>query len=126
MEQETGLDVRVVRPGAEIDLVGRLDSRTAAMLREILQRSVDDGEGDLLLHIGALEIWDSAGLGVLVGAHRRARRAGRRVVLTPGPPRHLRPPRATNVYRLFVVQPLGAWSLASPPDHPLARGAPPP
>jgi anti-sigma B factor antagonist len=108
MEQETGLDVRVVRPGTEMDLVGRLDSRTASMLREILQRSVDDGEGDLLLHIGSLEIWDSAGLGVLVGAHRRARRAGRRVVLTEVPPRHLRLLRATKLHRLFVVEPLVA------------------
>jgi anti-anti-sigma factor len=108
MEHETGLDVRVVRPWAEIDLVGRLDSRTASTLREILQRSVDDGEGDLLLHIGSLEIWDSAGLGVLVGAHRRARRAGRRVVLTEVPPRHLRLLRATKLHRLFVVEPLVA------------------
>ena len=70
-----------------------------------LHACVDEGEGDLLLHIGALEIWDSAGLGVLVGAHRRARRAGRRVVLTEVPPRHLRLLRATRLHRLFVVEP---------------------
>jgi anti-sigma B factor antagonist len=108
MEQETGLDVRVVRPGTEIDLVGRLDRRTAPTVREILSRCVDEGEGDLLLHIGSLEIWDSAGLGVLVGAHRRARRAGRRVVLTEVPPRQLRLLRATKLHRLFVVEPLVA------------------
>jgi anti-sigma B factor antagonist len=108
MGQETGLDVRVVRPGAEVDLVGRLDSRTASSLRELLQQYVDEGEGDLLLHIGSLEIWDSAGLGVLVGAHRRARRAGRRIVLTEVPPRHLRLLKATKLHRLFVVEPLVA------------------
>ena len=73
---------RVLRPGAEVDLVGRLDGRTAPLVRETLHACIDEGEGDLLLHIGSLEIWDAAGLGVLVGAHRRARRAGRRVVLT--------------------------------------------
>src|SRR3954452_11325119 len=104
MEQETGLDVRVVQPGAKIDLVGRLDSRTASTLREILQRNVDDGEGDLLLHIGSLEIWDSAGLGVVGGARRRAGRVGRRIVLTEVPPRHLRLLRATKLHRLFVVE----------------------
>jgi anti-sigma B factor antagonist len=108
MEQETRLDVRVVRPGAEIDLVGWLDSRTASTLRELLQQYVDEGEGDLLLHIGSLEIRDSAGLGVLVGAHRRARRAGRRIVLTEVPPRHLRLLKATKLHRLFVVEPLVA------------------
>src|SRR5947209_5519176 len=105
MQQETGLEIRVVRPGAEIDLVGRLDSRTASNLRETLSQCIDVGEGDLLLHIGSLEIWDSAGLGVLVGARRRAGRAGRRVVLTEVPPRHLRLLRATKLHRLFVVEP---------------------
>ncbi|HVN11415.1 MAG TPA: STAS domain-containing protein [Kineosporiaceae bacterium] len=106
MERE--LDVRVIRPGAEVDLVGRLDVRTASMVRETLQACVDEGEGDLLLHVGSLEIWDSAGLGVLVGVHRRARRAGRRIVLTDVPPRHLRLLRATRLHRLFVVEPVVA------------------
>src|SRR4051812_50181934 len=90
MEQETRLDVRVVRPGVEIDLVGWLDSRTASTLRELLQQYVDEGEGDLLLHIGSLEIRDSAGLGVLVGAHRRGRRPGGG---PPGPQGAPPPPR---------------------------------
>jgi anti-sigma B factor antagonist len=106
MERE--LVVRVIRPGAEVDLVGRLDARTASGVRETLHACVDEGEGDLLLHVGALEIWDSAGLGVLVGAHRRARRAGRRIVLTEVPPRHLRLLKATRLHRLFVVEPLVA------------------
>lgn len=99
------LVVRVIRPGAEIDVAGRLDVRTAPWGREVLQACVDQGEGDLLLHVGSLEIWDSAGLGVLVGAHRRARRANRRVVLTEVPPRHLRLLKATRLHRLFVVEP---------------------
>jgi anti-sigma B factor antagonist len=103
MERE--LVVRVIRPGAEIDLAGRLDVRTASRGREVLRACVDEGEGDLLVHVGSLEIWDSAGLGVLVGAHRRARRANRRVVLTEVPPRHLRLLKATRLHRLFVVEP---------------------
>ena len=106
MERE--LEIRVIRPGIEVDLVGRLDARTSSLVRDTLQACVDEGAGDLLLHVGSLEIWDSAGLGVLVGAHRRARRAGRRVVLTDVPPRHLRLLRATKLHRLFVVEPLVA------------------
>lgn len=106
MERE--LVVRVIRSGAEVDLVGRLDVRTASTAREMLHACVDDGEGDLLLHVGSLEIWDSAGLGVLIGANRRARRAGRRVVLTEVPARHLRLLKATRLHRLFVVEPLVA------------------
>lgn len=106
MERE--LVVRVIRPGAEVDLVGRLDARTASSVRETLHACVDEGEGDLLLHVGSLEIWDSTGLGVLVGARRRALRVGRRVVLTEVPPRHLRLLKATRLHRLFVVEPLVA------------------
>jgi anti-anti-sigma factor len=102
------LVVRIIRPGAEVDLLGRLDVKTASTVREMLHACVDEGEGDLLLHVGSLEIWDSAGLGVLVGAHRRARRAGRRIVLTEVPPRHLRLLKATRLHRLFVVEPLVA------------------
>jgi anti-anti-sigma factor len=103
MERE--LTVRVIRAGAEVDLVGRLDAKSAPLVRDALHACVDEGEGDLLLHIGELEIWDSTGLGVLVGAHRRSRRAGRRIVLTEVPPRHLRLLKATKLHRLFVVEP---------------------
>ena len=103
MERE--LELRVVRPGAEVDLVGRLDAKSASGARDLLHACIDDGDGDLLLHVGELEIWDSTGLGVLVGAHRRARRANRRIVLTEVPPRHLRLLKATKLHRLFVVEP---------------------
>jgi anti-sigma B factor antagonist len=73
MERE--LVVRVVRPGAEVDLVGRLDARTASTARDLLHGCIDEGDGDLLLHVGELEIWDSTGLGVLVGALKRLRAA---------------------------------------------------
>jgi anti-sigma B factor antagonist len=106
MERE--LEIRVVRPGEEVDLVGRLDGKTASWVRDALHACVDEGQGDLLVHVGELELWDAAGLGVLVGAHRRARRAGRRLVLTDVPPRHVRILRATRLHRLFVVEPLVA------------------
>ncbi len=103
MERE--LKVRIIRAGAEVEIAGRLDAKSAPTVRDTLHACVDEGGGDLLLHVGELEIWDSTGLGVLVGAHRRARRAGRRVVLTEVPPRHLRLLKATRLHRLFVVEP---------------------
>jgi anti-anti-sigma factor len=103
MERE--LELRVIRPGVEVDLVGRLDAKSASGARDVLHVCIDAGDGDLLLHVGELEIWDSTGLGVLVGAHRRARRANRRIVLTEVPPRHLRLLKATKLHRLFVVEP---------------------
>ncbi len=40
-----------------------------------------DGQGDLVLDCAGLTAVDATGLGVLVGAHRRAQRAGRVLVL---------------------------------------------
>lgn len=99
------LQVEMVRQGSEVVLSGRLDARTAAVARALLSELVGGGEGDVLLHVRDLEIWDASGLGVLVGAHRRARQAGRRLVLTNVPPRQLRLLRATRLHRLITLEP---------------------
>lgn len=62
-------------------LTGRLDVHAAADARLLLAEAVDNGAGELVLDLAALEAVDATGLGVLVGAHRRAQRAGRTLVL---------------------------------------------
>lgn len=99
------LQVEMLQDGREVALSGRLDVRTAPIARALLAELVESGEGDVLVHVGALEIWDASGLGVLVGAHRRARRTGRRLVLTEVPPRQLRLLRATKLHRLITLEP---------------------
>ena len=102
------LHIEVLRPGADIAVRGRLDVHSAPAVRAALHNIIDDGIGDVLIHGDALEIWDACGLGVLVGAHRRARQAGRRVVLTGLPSRELRLLRATRLIRVFTVEPAAA------------------
>lgn len=75
-----------VARGHLLALTGRLDVSAAADARLALAEAVDDGEGDLVLDLGALETVDVTGLGVLVGAHRRAGRSGRTLVLRDVPP----------------------------------------
>ena len=99
------LRAEVIRRGAEVVLSGRLDARSAVAARALLRDVVDGGEGDVLLHVGELEIWDAGGLGVLIGAHRRARQARRRLVLVDVPPRQLRLLRATRLHRLLTLEP---------------------
>jgi len=101
-------NIEVLRPGADIAVRGRLDVHSAPAVRSALHHLIDDGIGDVLIHGEGLEIWDSCGLGVLVGAHRRARQAGRRVVLTGLPARELRLLRATRLIRVFAVEPASA------------------
>jgi anti-anti-sigma factor len=64
-----------------VALTGRLDVHAATDVRNALAQAVDDGEGELVLDLALLEAIDATGLGVLVGAHRRAQRAGRTLVL---------------------------------------------
>jgi anti-sigma B factor antagonist len=103
MTQE--LMIEILRAGEELILSGRLDSHAATRAREILHDAVDGGRGDLLLHVAGLEIWDSVGLGVLVGVQRRSKRTGRRLVLTEVPPRQERLLRVTRLSRGVAVKP---------------------
>lgn len=59
---------------AELVVGGRLDVRSAADARTVLHSAVDDGAGDLVLNLTELDSWDATGLGVIMGAHRRAGR----------------------------------------------------
>lgn len=68
-------------PGREATITGPVGVHTVPELRAQLQQLLHAGEGDLVLHLGDAEIRDATGLGVLVGLHQRARRAGRRLVI---------------------------------------------
>jgi anti-sigma B factor antagonist len=100
-----GLKIDVLRHGVELTLSGRLDARSAPSVRASLHEAIDDGSGDLTVNLGALEIWDATGLGVLAGASRRARRLGRRLVLTEVRPRELRLLRVARVPRTAAIHP---------------------
>lgn len=71
----------VVVPGGLLSVSGRLDVAAAADVRMALAEALAAGDGDLLLDLSRLTALDATGLGVLVGGHRRAQRAGRVLVL---------------------------------------------
>lgn len=71
--------------GCLVALSGRLDVRAAADVRLELAEAVDNGHGELVVDLTELVAVDATGLGVLVGAHRRAQRAGRTLVLEDVP-----------------------------------------
>ena len=74
-----------VEPGQVVHLAGRLDVHAAADARLALAAAVEGGSGDLVIDLALLDAVDATGLGVLVGAHRRAGRAGRTLVLRDVP-----------------------------------------
>ncbi|MBA2695185.1 MAG: STAS domain-containing protein [Ornithinimicrobium sp.] len=96
------LDVVVEAPGRELRLRGALNVRTVPNLRADLQRALEGGEGDLVLHLGEAEIHDATGLGVLVGAHHRALRRGRRLVIAEASDRLERLLRVTKLHLVLA------------------------
>ncbi|WP_345711685.1 STAS domain-containing protein [Kineococcus glutinatus] len=96
------------QPGRLVRLHGRLDVHSVPDVREALHRAVDGGTGDLVAGLGDAHIADATGLGVLVGAHRRAQRQGRRLVLDDVPPPVLRLLRVTRLYRVLPLAPVPA------------------
>lgn len=102
------LMIDVVTPGELLRLNGRLDTRSATSTRSVLHEAVDIGAGELTIEMHRTEIWDGAGLGVLVGTARRARQSDRRLVLTGVQARELRLLRVARVTWSSSVQPAAA------------------
>jgi anti-anti-sigma factor len=97
------MDVQVESSGSSptVTLVGRLDVRTAADVREALHWELDSGLGDLVVDVSDVRVTDATGLGVLVGAHRRAGRAGRRLIIQNARPELCRMLVATRLNRIL-------------------------
>lgn len=90
--------------GQVVTLRGRLDATGAAHAREALDTALARGAGPLYVDVSDVELIDVIGLGVLVGAHRRAERSGRRLVLRGVPPRMVRVLRLTRLDRILATE----------------------
>ena len=103
-----------------VTLEGRLDVSTATDARLLLHRSIDAGIGDLAVDLARLGALDASGLGVLIGAHRRALRAGRRMFLRNVPPQVMRVLWVTRLQRVLLVEELAAPTTVVLPQETLA------
>lgn len=98
------MDLQISVDAREVVLDGRLDVRTVADVRAALHSAIDSGTGPLVLDMSRAEVADATGLGVLVGAHRRAGRAGRSLVLRQVSPKLARLLLATRLHRVLKVE----------------------
>jgi anti-anti-sigma factor len=89
---------------SELHLGGALDVHTAADLRIALHEAIDRGTGDLVVDLSGVDGADITGLSVLVGAHRRAGRFGRRLVLRNVPAQLSRLLLVTRLHRILHVE----------------------
>ena len=69
------LDIRVERDGATcvVTLQGEVDVYTAPRLKDTLVEAIEDGCAYVIVNLEDVAFIDSSGLGVLVGALRRAK-----------------------------------------------------
>lgn len=70
-----------ISPPQTVTLVGAVDVRNVGEIRLSLHTAIDSGHGPLRVDVSGLELGDDAALGVLLGAHRRARRVGRSMII---------------------------------------------
>ena len=108
------VQVRAHHTGQEVAITGRIDVHTVPDVRLLLHEIIDTGTGDVLMRLQHAEIGDATGLGVLVEAYNRARRAGRRLAVVDMSARTQRLLRASRLDRSLVHKDAVAPSTVAP------------
>lgn len=108
------VEVRPHQTGQEVAISGRIDVHTVPDVRLLLHEIIDTGTGDVLMRLEGAEIGDATGLGVLVEAYNRARRAGRRLAVVDMTARTERLLRASRLDRSLVRRDAGGSGTVAP------------
>ncbi|HVV31253.1 MAG TPA: STAS domain-containing protein [Mycobacteriales bacterium] len=99
------IDIHHPLPGQAVRLVGSVGAGNVAEVRQALHEAIDHGIGDLTVDVDKLRLADATGLGALLGAHRRASRASRTLVLVQVGPSLNRVLTYTRLNRVLVTKP---------------------
>ena len=97
-------------------LEGELEVSEAPALRDLLGSLIAGPQSRILLDLGQVSFIDSSGIGVLVGAHRRAEEAGARIGLAApnaGVRRVFELTRTDRVLRIYDSVPDGVAALGA-------------
>lgn len=86
-----------------VEIGGYIDLRTCGRLRENLLELSDRGHCLLAMDMSGVDFMDSSGLGVLVGARKRAVASGGMLVLVNAPDRVVRVLRITGLTKVFPL-----------------------
>jgi anti-sigma B factor antagonist len=91
-------------PGTVLHVTGRLDGTSVSDTRERLHALIARTGSDVILDVSGVEWLDVTGLGMIVDAHRRLRREGRRLVLRGCAPRVRRALAVTKLSRVMTIE----------------------
>jgi anti-sigma B factor antagonist len=89
---------------AVVNVQGEVDVYTAPRLREELHRSLDQGSHKLVVNLADVAYMDSSGLGVLIGALKRAREENGDLVVAAPNARIARILEVTGLSKIFNVR----------------------
>ncbi|MFI0981432.1 STAS domain-containing protein [Streptomyces sp. NPDC021093] len=108
------VEVRTEGRSEIVTPAGELDHHTAELLREPLERALDEGRTRLVIDCSLLEFCDSTGLNVLLGARLKAEAAGGAVHLAGMQPVVARVFEITGAEAVFTVHDSLEAALAPP------------
>jgi anti-sigma B factor antagonist len=97
---------------------GEVDLSTIPQLSEQLESLINDGQVDLIIDMAGVNFIDSTGLGVLVGARKKALAKDGSVQLARLQPKVLKIFRITQLTEIFPVYESVADALESVSGHP--------
>lgn len=97
VSETAGADVVVVKVHGEVDVY------TAPKMKEEMQRCIDTGLTNVVVDLAGVAYMDSSGLGVLIGALKRAREAGGELIVSAPNARIARIMDVTGLGRIFNV-----------------------
>ncbi|MGO8670533.1 MAG: STAS domain-containing protein [Capsulimonadaceae bacterium] len=131
---EFEIDCQVVSEVPTVYLSGELDSYSSPRIRLVLEKVIDGARPSVVVHLGALEYIDSAGLAVLVAAQNAAKDRGGRLLLVGPSPGVARVFRVTGLDSIFVIfeteecahEHLRLMQATAPPRAQTPATAPPP
>ena len=107
------IDISTRDSSATISPVGEIDLDTVGLLSASLSDTIAAGATHVVVDFAHVTYIDSAGLGALVGAHKKLRAAGGALVLRCEHPRVMRLLTITGLTKLFTIEPTGASELTS-------------
>jgi len=99
------LDIQASRDGdvCVVTLEGEVDVYTASQLKEVLVNTIEGGCANVVVDLDQVSFIDSSGLGVLVGALRRAKERAGSVRLVCARENILKIFRITGLDKVFPV-----------------------
>ena len=115
-----GLEIEVIETETGVPIVqlrGEIDLHTCPDLRATLQRLMEAGKHDIVLNLSEVPYLDSAALGVLVDAVRRAREHNGGIHLAQVTPFVLRAFEITRLIKIFQVHDTVEAALAAIPKR---------